>query len=103
MQVLAQSLGGKVTPARVHEYGRSQLHCHPGSLLIPEELAGTNFHAWMSHGDIVTAVPVNFSITASNNSCPIAAMENQTVIFSDYSSTQKYITRNREVKFWNAS
>ena len=77
MQVLAQSLGGKVTPARVHEYGRSQLHCHPGSLLIPEELAGTNFHAWMSHGDIVTAVPVNFSITASNNSCPIAAMENQ--------------------------
>ncbi|MDP6793192.1 MAG: glutamine-hydrolyzing GMP synthase [Anaerolineales bacterium] len=77
MQLLARALGGKVIPAGEREYGRSQLHCRPESILMPDQLAGTTFQAWMSHGDLVAAAPANFIVTASSENCPIAAIENR--------------------------
>jgi GMP synthase (glutamine-hydrolysing) len=38
----------------------------------------TSDQVWMSHGDQVLAVPPGFEITASTDSCPVAAMENDT-------------------------
>jgi GMP synthase (glutamine-hydrolysing) len=78
MQLLAHALGGEVTPASEHEYGQSQLYCRPGSiLLLEDQLAGTIFQAWMSHGDLVASAPADFTVTASSENCPIAAMENR--------------------------
>ncbi|HJO33901.1 MAG: glutamine-hydrolyzing GMP synthase [Anaerolineales bacterium] len=76
MQLLSRALGGEVKPAAEHEYGRSRLRCRPESSLLPDHLAGKTFHAWMSHGDLVAAAPANFSVTASSENCPIAAIEN---------------------------
>ena len=77
MQLLARALGGEVTPAGEHEYGHSQLHCSPGSILLQGHLAGTTFQAWMSHSDLVAYAPADFTVTASSENCPIAAIENR--------------------------
>ena len=78
MQLLVHALGGEVTPASEHEYGQSQVHCRPGSILLLEDhLAGTTFQAWMSHGDLVASAPADFTVTASSENCPIAAIENR--------------------------
>ncbi len=77
MQLLARELGGEVGPACEHEYGRSQLYCRPEAILLPEHLVGATFQAWMSHSDLVAAVPANFSVTATSDNCPIAAIENR--------------------------
>ena len=76
MQLLSRTLGGEVKPAGEHEYGRSRLRCRPESSLLPDYLAGKTFQAWMSHGDLVAAAPANFSVTASSENCPVAAIEN---------------------------
>ncbi|MBS59905.1 MAG: glutamine-hydrolyzing GMP synthase [Anaerolineaceae bacterium] len=76
MQILAQNIGGLVSQAPAHEYGRSLVACHSNSVLFPEYIEGNTFKAWMSHGDQVAQVPPGFHITASSKTCPIVAMEN---------------------------
>ncbi len=50
MQLIARDLGGKVSPGHVREYGRMEV----------VRGDGRRFHAWMSHGDHVEAVPPGF-------------------------------------------
>ena len=76
MQILAHNIGGIVSQAPVHEYGRSLVECHSNSMLFPEHIEGNTFQAWMSHGDQVAQAPPGFHITASSKTCPIVAMEN---------------------------
>lgn len=73
-QLLAHRMGGRVQRATEREYGRRELSATPGSL------AGSvkNPQVWMSHGDQVLEPPPGFTVTASTDSCPIAAFEDRT-------------------------
>lgn len=73
-QIMAVTLGGKVGHTEKGEYGPARLHRHGESKILegtPEEQT-----VWMSHFDAVSEVPEGFQITASTETCPIAAMEN---------------------------
>lgn len=66
MQLLAKDLGGEVKGAHTREYGRMDV--------VTE--TGTQFHAWMSHGDEVKTLPPGFRCTARSTNGVPAAMEN---------------------------
>jgi GMP synthase (glutamine-hydrolysing) len=74
-QLLAHMLGGKVKPGRVREYGRAKLRLKEKSVLFNNIKKTTE--VWMSHGDSVSMVPKNFSITATTNDCPVTAMADE--------------------------
>jgi GMP synthase (glutamine-hydrolysing) len=72
-QIMAQSLGGTVSPTGAREYGRTPVDVvAPGTLLagVPE-----HHNVWMSHGDSVTAAPEGFTLLASTAGTPVAAFE----------------------------
>ncbi len=74
-QLMAHQLGGKVEKASHKEYGLRTLvptGTKPHSLVADL----TSDQVWMSHGDQVLGVPQGFTVTASTDSCPIAAFEN---------------------------
>ena len=75
MQLTTHLLGGKVESANKREYGRSMLDVHQRETGL---FAGLDSHekVWMSHGDLIVQVPEGFSVTASNDHCPVAAFEN---------------------------
>ena len=72
-QWLAHALGGKVTPAKVKEYGPVDV-----SVLDPTNplFAGLpkGFRVWMSHGDEVSMLPDGFVAVASTKDCRYASM-----------------------------
>ena len=72
-QIMAVKLGGTVGHTDKGEYGPAQLGRAGESRL----LAGTPAvqTVWMSHRDAVKSVPEGFSIVASTDVCPVAAME----------------------------
>jgi len=73
MQLLVQHLGGTVTPASRHEYGKADIETRSSSKLfhdLPAEMP-----VWMSHGDHIEAVPAGFEVTAESTTA-FAAMEN---------------------------
>jgi len=73
MQLMAHRLGGKVEAAGHKEYGhRTYKPVADGSIVD----ALTSYQVWMSHGDQVLEAPTGFITTASTDSCPIAAFEN---------------------------
>jgi len=62
MQMLAHSLGGKVSPSSNREYGKTKIKLVEDSLLfsaVPKE-----FSVWMSHGDIVEKAPPGWKLLA---------------------------------------
>ncbi len=84
MQLMAKELGGKVETANHKEYGfRAITPINPeGDVQEWEQEGGallsglTSHDVWMSHGDQVLDVPPGFVVTASTETCPIAAIEN---------------------------
>jgi GMP synthase (glutamine-hydrolysing) len=74
MQLMAQTLGGKVSRATQQEYGKIKLSIHnDGGLFSGIE---NNSQCWMSHFDYVSEAPAGFEITATTDNCPVAAMKN---------------------------
>ncbi len=73
-QYMASSLGGKVDNSNVKEYGDTVVNVDNNSLLFSN--LETSINCWMSHTDYIKEVPKGFSVTASTNNCPVAAMEN---------------------------
>lgn len=73
-QFLSHFMGGKVSRADDREYGKRLL-----SSVATDSLAATlsDPQVWMSHGDQVEAAPPGFEVTASTDSCPVAAMQNE--------------------------
>mgnify|MGYP003341211542 CR=1 FL=1 len=72
-QLMAKNLGGLVEKAESKEYGSRHLdHVESGSLA--SELKSRE--VWMSHGDQVRKVPTGFVVSASTDTCPVAAFEN---------------------------
>jgi GMP synthase (glutamine-hydrolysing) len=75
MQLICNSLGGRVESAPAREYGRA--HCRvvgAGDLFadLPQEL-----EVWMSHGDQVSKVSDQFEPLAATGTCPITAVKHR--------------------------
>lgn len=74
MQLIAYTLGGKVSACTSSEYGTT-LTSIDTKCAIFKGLSETN-SCLMSHTDYVSKLPEGFSTVASTKLCPVAAMEN---------------------------
>lgn len=75
MQWMAYSLGGHVRAGQQREYGLARINVlQPDTLFrdLPDEL-----DVWMSHGDYVEVLPPGFVPLAQSDSCPHAAMADE--------------------------
>ncbi len=72
-QLMAYSLGGKISKAEKREYGKTEITTEP-SLLF--DCVDKNTVCWMSHTDYIEKLPEGFKVTAYSDSCPCAAYEN---------------------------
>jgi GMP synthase (glutamine-hydrolysing) len=83
MQTMAAQLGGKVESGKVREFGYAEIRAHGHSKLFDGIQDKTNaqghglLDVWMSHGDKVTELPPGFSVIASNEATPYAAMADE--------------------------
>jgi GMP synthase (glutamine-hydrolysing) len=83
MQTMAEQLGGKVESSGRREFGYAEIRARGHSELFRgiEDRVNAEGHGlldvWMSHGDKVTELPPGFKVIASNESCPIAAMADE--------------------------
>lgn len=75
MQLMTTHFEGVVEPAKNREYGKAVLTIENQTKLfsdLPMEQI-----VWMSHGDLVVEAPKGFTVDATNPSCPIAAMSDE--------------------------
>ncbi|QDK37858.1 glutamine-hydrolyzing GMP synthase [Bdellovibrio sp. NC01] len=75
MQLLTHSLGGKVTKAHHREYGLNYVTWTEALPEVPKKQ-----QVWMSHGDVVEAVPPGFKIIAMSDGNHPAAMRSDDVL-----------------------
>jgi GMP synthase (glutamine-hydrolysing) len=75
MQVIAETLGGRVKHNRAREFGKVELFIDDNTDLF-SHLPG-NFTCWASHGDYVTKVPPGFCVLAHTLNTPVAAFANK--------------------------
>ena len=77
-QLLAQALGGQVTPAQedfAREYGKTVTWYDRSSPIfqgLPEKSV-----SWMSHGDYMACVPAGFRLTAHSEACAHVAIADE--------------------------
>lgn len=78
MQTMAAQLGGEVETADHREYGYARLDVQGACTLFDELNDGESGEAaldvWMSHGDRVLRAPDGFSVVASTEAAPVAAI-----------------------------
>ncbi len=76
-QLMAYTLGGKVSSCVNSEYGKTETNYDKSSVLFGgvNELPEKEI-SWMSHTDYISEVPEGFRITAHTADCPAAAIEN---------------------------
>ncbi len=79
LQLLAHSLGGKVSPGTRREYGPAEAEVVEEDVLFAGFPA--RFDCWMSHGDRVEELPPGFKVLARTDSSPVAAMGDTTRAF----------------------
>mgnify|MGYP005836855769 CR=1 FL=1 len=72
LQILAHKLGGRVAKASDKEYGKRELTFRAADALVGKLVSNS---VWMSHGDQVSEAPPGARVTASTESCPVAAFE----------------------------
>ena len=78
-QLLAQVLGGQVTPAQedsAREYGKT-VTWYDRSCPIFQGLPEKSV-SWMSHGDYMEKVPTGFALVAHSDNCPNVAIADET-------------------------
>lgn len=84
MQTMAQQLGGKVESSGKREFGFAEVRARGHSRLFNGIQDRTNaeghglLEVWMSHGDKVTELPAGFKVIGCSDSCPVAAMADET-------------------------
>ena len=77
-QLMAYTLGGKVSTCITSEYGKTETSYDKSCLLfdgiqdMPQQAI-----SWMSHTDYISQLPDGFRATANTEHCPVAAMENK--------------------------
>lgn len=75
MQLMTHHFKGGVEASNHREYGKAKITIETDSKLfdsLPKEQS-----VWMSHGDLVKAPPSGFTVDATNVSCPVAAMSDE--------------------------
>ena len=72
-QLMAHLLGGQVTPGEKGEYGLAMLDLDDAADPLFAGLAGRQ-QIWMSHRDVVGAVPEGFSVVGRTETCAVAAI-----------------------------
>jgi GMP synthase (glutamine-hydrolysing) len=83
MQTMAAQLGGQVELSRHREFGAAQVRPSGNSRLLDglednRDAKGRRvLDVWMSHGDRVMAAPPGFSVIASSDNAPLAAMADE--------------------------
>ena len=74
MQLMTDSLGGRVAPAAHREFGHAMVHVTSSEATLfaslPDEL-----RVWASHGDYVEAAPDGFAVVATSANAPVAAIQ----------------------------
>uniref|UniRef100_A0AAT9G4D5 GMP synthase [glutamine-hydrolyzing] n=1 Tax=Candidatus Aschnera chinzeii TaxID=1485666 RepID=A0AAT9G4D5_9ENTR len=82
MQLMCVQLGGKVIISSVREFGYSEVFLQKKCKLFDGIFDNFNLNTipflkvWMSHGDQVVSVPLNFDVIGSTQNCKIAIMSN---------------------------
>ncbi|GEK90323.1 GMP synthase (glutamine-hydrolysing) [Alkalibacterium putridalgicola] len=74
MQLMTYMLGGEVKPSLNREYGKAEISISDRTADLFTSLEASE-NVWMSHGDYVTDLPEGFTVTASNDHCPISAIQ----------------------------
>ncbi|VFP78505.1 GMP synthase [glutamine-hydrolyzing] [Candidatus Erwinia haradaeae] len=83
MQIMTIQLGGQVLTANKREFGHAQVEIIKDSPLIFDLKDTTNINnktilnVWMSHCDIVTIIPKDFTPIARTNNCPFSIIANE--------------------------
>src|SRR5699024_11358745 len=75
MQLTTKLFGGEVEGSNKREYGQMPINISNNEAGIFEDLEETET-VLMRYSDLITKVPEGFTVTASNESTPIAAFEN---------------------------
>jgi GMP synthase (glutamine-hydrolysing) len=73
MQLLTDTLGGKVSPAASREFGHASVQVDQASPLFASLPA--DVRVWASHGDFVAAAPAGFAVVGTSANAPVAAMQ----------------------------
>lgn len=73
-QYLAHTLGGKVIPSKIREYGRANLNFIEEKHPLFEGISEKS-QVWMSHGDTIEKLPDNFVKIASTHDVEFAAYQ----------------------------
>ena len=77
-QTMAHQLGGAVEAGHHREFGRAMLDVKANSALFREVWKpGERHQVWMSHGDRVTRLPPGFSVIATSENAPFAAIADE--------------------------
>ena len=75
MQLMAQTLGGKVQKPEKREYGHTDFY-RDGSCPLFEGVSKKTA-VWMSHGDSVSEMPAGFGLSGHTDLTPTAAMSDE--------------------------
>ena len=77
-QTMAHQLGGQVESGHHREFGRAVLDVKADSALFRDVWKpGERHQVWMSHGDRVTKLPPGFSVIATSENAPFAAIADE--------------------------
>ena len=93
MQTMAEQFGGKVASSDKSEFGFAHVEVTGSNKLLSGiedrfiDNGNSQLDVWMSHGDKVIEAPQEFSVMASTESAPIAAMCNETKAYVSLSAS----------------
>jgi GMP synthase (glutamine-hydrolysing) len=74
---MAAQLGGRVEAGHHREFGRADIHVQRPSRLLEGLAEAGSEPVWMSHGDKIVAIPDGFSVIATSESSPFAAIADE--------------------------
>ena len=74
MQLIADAFGATVQPGHVGEYGRTNITIERTEGILAGFPPGAELAVWMSHGDLVAAVPPGFKGLATSENGVLAAI-----------------------------
>jgi GMP synthase (glutamine-hydrolysing) len=75
MQLMTAALGGTVARSAHREFGQAMVAVDPDCDAVLFADVRRELRVWASHGDHVSAAPPGFTVVATSNSVPIAAMQ----------------------------
>ncbi|MDP3241827.1 MAG: glutamine-hydrolyzing GMP synthase, partial [Reyranella sp.] len=77
-QTMAKELGGSVESGHHREFGRAEVEIKASTRLFEGVWEpGDRKQVWMSHGDRVTRLPAGFSVVATSENAPFAAIADE--------------------------